>query len=81
MAPTTYGYLLCGQWSGVAPEGATMFVKCAYKLPPARYVIIIGQNSEGLNICEVEVYRALGKFCMFSASSIPEFSEIRVFTF
>ena len=60
MAPTTYGYMLCGQWPGVAPNGATMFVKCAKSLPPARYVVIIGYTTEPLNICELEVYRATG---------------------
>lgn len=64
MAPTTYGYMLCGQWPGVAAAGATLFVKCADNLPPARYVVIIGYSTLPLTICELEIYRATGKLSL-----------------
>jgi hypothetical protein len=55
MNPVAYGYWLCGQWRGVAPDGATMFVPCNVSAPAARYVVIRGY-ADALNICEVEVY-------------------------
>jgi hypothetical protein len=61
MAPITYGYTLCGQWPGAALLGATMFVRCANNLPPARYVVIIEHSTTALSVCELEVFRAIGK--------------------
>ena len=61
MSPRTYGYSLCGQWPGVAPDGATMFVGCARNVTAARYVIILKYTSGNLNIAEVEVYAKAGK--------------------
>lgn len=55
MSPTVFETMLCGQWSGAAPPGASLVVKCAEDLPPARYVVVLGQ-ADALNICELEVY-------------------------
>ena len=59
MNPIVYGYWLCGQWPGVAPGSATMFVPCNVSAPAARYVVIRGY-ADALNICEVEVYAISG---------------------
>jgi hypothetical protein len=64
MSPTTNNYTTCGQWPGSAPASATMFVKCADNLPPARYVVIIQQYQPRgyLQICELEVYGKGNRF-------------------
>jgi hypothetical protein len=59
MNPIVYGYWLCGQWPGVAPDGVTMFVPCNVSASAARYVVIRG-NYDALTICEVEVYAKQG---------------------
>jgi len=61
MSPVHYGYVTCGQWPSVTPEGATMFVQCTDSIQPARYVVIIG-HQDALNLCEVEVYGDLGEW-------------------
>lgn len=55
MSPVTNGYVECGRWPGVAPDGQTLFVKCPADLPSSRYVVILGQV-EPMNFCELEVY-------------------------
>lgn len=51
---------VCGQGPASAAAGQTMFVQCADRLPPVRYVVIFG-HSNRLEICELEVY-GKGKF-------------------
>jgi hypothetical protein len=45
----------CGNGPSVAAAGQAMFVQCVDGLPPAKYVVIIGQSSK-LEICELEVF-------------------------
>jgi hypothetical protein len=55
MPPTIHGYVECGRWKGAAPAGQTLFVKCAAGQAPARYVVIVTQQTY-MNFCELEVY-------------------------
>jgi hypothetical protein len=55
MPPTVHGYTECGRWVGAAPNGQTLFVKCAANLAPARYVVIM-THVPHMNFCELEVY-------------------------
>ena len=52
----TSDYIVCGQWKGEAPNGATMVVTCVPWLPSVRYVMITTLNDKSMNFCEVEVY-------------------------
>ena len=56
VSPLTTSNAVCGQWSGVAPDGQTLLLKCSPDLPGVRYVIVMIINAFSMSICEMEVY-------------------------
>ena len=53
--PTIWNYIVCGQYPGDVPMGATVTVYCQDNLPPFRYVIVQFPRNGHMNICELEV--------------------------
>jgi len=54
--PTLLQYVLCGQYPGTVPAGATVSLCCQCNPPPSRYVIVQFPITDYLTICELEVY-------------------------
>jgi len=53
---TLWNYVLCGQYPGAVPEGATVSLFCARNLPPSRYVVVQFPIADQMNFCELEVF-------------------------
>ena len=68
--PVMGQYVVCGQYPGAVPEGATVHLRCTNtSLPPARYVIVQFPITDHMNFCELDVC-AYGKllFLVFNQS-------------
>ena len=49
-------YVVCGQYPGAVPAGATVRLNCSgNNLPQARYVIVQFQGNNYMNFCELDV--------------------------
>lgn len=56
MAPVLGQYILCGQYPGAVPAGATVGLTCTDTKMPYRYLTVQVSGADCLSICEIEVY-------------------------
>jgi len=57
--PTLWNYVVCGQYPGNVPAGATVSLQCARDLPASQFVIVQFPGTDLLNFVELQVF-ALG---------------------